>query len=123
VSPSSAARTTAGEISWAVAGAGTSAGVCVGGASRPTSAARRLLKVELIIRRPFLGASAVFGPASRVIADVAADVVERCLVADDVFVIIVLPDAFPEGCPARPFDGADVFVRGHDFEPLDDLRS
>jgi hypothetical protein len=42
------------------------------------------------------------------------------LIADDMFVIIALPNFANERRPTQLFDAVDIFISGHRFEPLDD---
>ena len=62
------------------------------------------------------GIFGVVRPLGGVVGDVLADLVQGSFAADDVFVIIALPQATAECEPAVTFDTDDVSARGECFE-------
>jgi hypothetical protein len=61
-------------------------------------------------------------PAQGILSDVLTNAVQEGIVADDVFIIIALPQPTAEWRPSGLFDAADIFIGGHRFEPLNDFR-
>ena len=62
------------------------------------------------------------GPLGRIVRDVFPNAGHFIFVADDVFIIIALPQFPGKQGPTVLFDAADVFVCGHGFEPIDNIR-
>ncbi len=61
-------------------------------------------------------------PAGGVCEDVGAKGIEFAFVADDVIMVAALPDVAIERGPLIFLDTADVFIRGHRLEPVDDVE-
>jgi hypothetical protein len=61
-------------------------------------------------------------PVQGIRQDVIADAFKGAFVADDVFVVVALPQASLKRRPSRVFYHTDVFVGGHGFEPLHNRR-
>src|SRR5437588_9795978 len=60
-------------------------------------------------------------PAKRVGCDIVPDPVEFCLVPDDVFKIVVLPEPPSERGPAELADASDIAVGGKRLKRANDL--
>jgi len=57
-------------------------------------------------------------PTDRIVGDIVAEAVQFIVVADDVFVVVALPQFSWKRGPTVLLDAKDVFVGGHGLEPL-----
>ncbi len=60
----------------------------------------------------------IFGPLRWIVHNVLAGGVQFPFVADDMFVVVALPNPALKGHPTKLLDATDVFIGGHGFEPL-----
>ena len=65
----------------------------------------------------FVGIEFVIGPSCGVVGDVICYLAQGLVIADDVFIIIALPQFAVEWRPSQLFHPTDVFVGRHGFEP------
>jgi hypothetical protein len=65
----------------------------------------------------FVGIEFVIGPSCGVVGDVICYFAQGLVIADDVFIIIALPQFAVEWRPSQLFHPTDVFVGRHGFEP------
>ena len=81
-----------------------------------------ILQQELLSTRKILNqfgwlVEFVVLPLSGIVDDVICDGLQRCVVADVVFIIVALPQFTVERRPSQLFYPTDVFVCEHGFEP------
>lgn len=71
---------------------------------------------------PRAGIFRVVRPPRGIVQNVLPKAVHRFLAADDVLVIIALPQATGKWCPTELPDAVDVAFRGHRFVPMYNVR-
>ena len=68
------------------------------------------------------GVKTVLRPPRRVVFNICPDAVQICIIADDVLVIVPLPQFPVEPRPGASFNPVHIPFRRHGFEPMHDIR-